>query len=93
MTKTTKELLQARYEEVQAEIAGIEKLSGPLREKRAALQERILPVEAEMRELQQAIKEAEQPRLGELRGELSALAKALGSKSMKAEGGQAKTEG
>lgn len=86
MTKTTKELLEDRLKEVNLEIEAIEKDVKPLRDERNKLQATIQPVEDRMRELAHEIREVEQPRLSELRAEKSALAKALGSKSMRADG-------
>lgn len=82
--KTTKELLQARQKELQAELAEIEKSVEPLRAAREKLRAGVQPMEDEMRKLQKAIAAIEQPRAGDLRAELSALAKALGSKIMTA---------
>lgn len=93
MAQTTKELLQARYAEVERGIETIEARSAPLRKQREALQAKVSPIEDEMRKLHEQIKEAEQPTLSELKMELSALAKALGAKSMKAEGGTTKAAG
>lgn len=87
MTQTTKQLIQARYAEVEGEIAAIEAKSAPLRAKRNELQAKIAPVEAEMRALHEQIKAVEQPTLSALKMEQIALAKALGSKGIKAESG------
>lgn len=93
MTQTTKELIEARYAEVGREIAALEAKSSPMRQARDQLRDKIAPTEDEIRRLNQEIKAVEQPTLSALKMEQSALAKALGSKGIKAEGGAAKVAG
>jgi len=93
VSKTTKELLLDRKAELETEIAALKAKSGPLRAARDKLRDGMLPVEAEVRRLNQEIKALEQPTLSDLENEYAALARALGAKSMKTQGAATKKVG
>jgi chaperonin cofactor prefoldin len=67
--------LEAQRDKVLADVA-------PLHAKREALLVQIQPLEAELREVNAAIKQAEQPALRDVGNELAAIARALGAKTL-----------
>jgi uncharacterized coiled-coil DUF342 family protein len=77
--------LRAVEEKLKAERDAVVKQSAPLRAKRDALAAQIQPVENQIRELNQAIKAIEQPRIAEIDNQLGAIAKATGGKSLQAD--------
>jgi uncharacterized protein YaaN involved in tellurite resistance len=83
----TKELLQQHFEELRTRKAAIEAILEPLRNERNGLQRDCAPIEKRMRELANQMKVIrEGNKLYELDNELAACARALGARSIKAEG-------
>lgn len=82
MVKTTKELLQARLAELQAEKAAILAASA---DKKAARDAKVRAAQAHIAEanvLTEEIKAIERPRIISVSDEISNLAKALGARAM-----------
>lgn len=73
---------RALFDKLQKEKSDIEKKAAPLRAKRDKLLDEMRPTEAKVRALNDQIKAIEQPRMGELSGEISGLARALGAKTL-----------
>lgn len=83
---TSVDLMRARFEEAKSEVEEIEKRAAPLRKKldagAAEFERARLAWAATKNDLLPQIRQIEQPRLTELRQEISRLAVALGAKRM-----------
>lgn len=76
--ETLREILEAEKAEIVAE-------SAHLHVERQELLERIQPLEGQLREVNQRITSAEQPRLTEIGMQIAAIARAMGAKSLTAD--------
>lgn len=76
------------FQKLQNERSALLEANSPLTKRREELQSKIAPLEAEMRAVNKQIKEQLQPRLFEIDNQISALARAMGGKSVKHEDGQ-----
>ena len=79
--------LHAAFNDLMAEKTVIVEQTGPLREKRDKLRNKIAPLEVELRGLNKEIAVIERPDLVDIDIQLSAIAKAAGGVSIKAETG------
>jgi uncharacterized coiled-coil DUF342 family protein len=68
------------------ELAALTAKTAPLRAKRDKLRDKLAPMEAELRELNQQIKQVEGNTLFDLHNDIGALQRGLGAKSLRAEG-------
>lgn len=74
--------IRKMFNKLQEDKKALQAKSAPLREKREALVAKIQPLEAELRTVDATIAKIERPKMGEIDMELSALAKAMGGRSM-----------
>lgn len=74
--------LRKTFNELQAKKAAIQKKSAPLYEKRQKLLDQVQPLEVKLREINKEIQKIERPHLGELDNQISAIARAMGGRSM-----------
>lgn len=79
---TTKELLEARFSELKAELAELQEGTKPLREERDAYLLQIETLNARVQELTAMIRAAEDGRVFTLSREIATLAGALGGYSL-----------
>lgn len=79
---TTKDLIQARFDELRAEKAEIEAKSKPIRDERDQYLLQIETLNARVKELTLLIRQTEEPRIIELSREISTVAGALGGYSL-----------
>lgn len=74
--------LRKTFNSLQAKKAAIQKKSAPLYEKREKILKELQPLEVKLREVNKQIQAIERPHLGELDNQISAIAKAMGGRSM-----------
>lgn len=74
--------LRKSFNALQAKKEAIQKKSAPLYKQREGILKKLQPLEVELREVNKKIQKIERPHLGELDNQISAIARAMGGKSM-----------
>lgn len=75
--------LRKSFNDLQRKKEALQKKSEPLYKERQKLLDKIQPLEVELREINKKIQKIERPHLGNLDNQISAIARAMGGRSMR----------